>query len=565
MNKLNSLEQTQDGTPVIPTDKFVFVPLGGATGIGMNFFAYGYRGKWLLVDCGIGFAGDGLPGVDLLLPDPKFLADKKQDIIALVITHGHEDHIGAIPYLWRDLNCPVYATPFAAELIESKLDEAGLLGRVELNVVEPGSALDLSPFEVEFISMTHSIPEPNALAIRTKKGLVVHTGDWKIDNEPLIGEKMDWEALKDLGKEGVLALVCDSTNVFAEACDKTELDVRHSLTNLIADWPGRQIAVTCFASNVARIESICHAAKANGREVCLMGRSLWRIDAAARATGYFKGLPPFLSEEEAADREPGRVLFICTGSQGEPFSALNQLASKSGGRGGIRLLPGDVVIFSSRVIPGNEKSIALLQKRLRAKELKIITHHDALVHVSGHYSGGELEKLYAVLKPHIALPVHGEAMELEAHVELAKQWGVPYAEALQDGDVISLTETPEILGDVPTGILALDGKRIVPLNSDVIKKKKKMVDDGTLVATIVLNAAGQVLGRPQIAAFGLVEPNSPEMDELTASIITELGGLDTDQIASDELVETAARTAIRRFLKAYCGKKPLIEVHLVRI
>lgn len=563
MNEI--FEQTQDDPFIIPNDKFVFIPLGGATGVGMNFFAYGYKGKWLLVDCGIGFADDNLPGVDLLLPDPKFLSDKKQEIVGLVITHGHEDHIGAIPHLWHDLHCPIYATPFASELIEGKLDEAGLLGRVDLNVIQSGSALDLHPFTVEFIDMNHSIPEPNALAIRTDKGIVIHTGDWKIEETPLIGKKMDWETLDSFGKKGVLALVCDSTNVFAGKCDKTETDVRQSLTEIISNYPNKRIAVTCFASNVARIESICHAAKANGREVCLMGRSLWRIDAAARATGYFKNIPPFLSEEEAFERDPETILYICTGSQGEPFSALSQLASTNLGRGGVKLLPGDVVIFSSRIIPGNEKSIALLQKRLRAKELKIITHHDALVHVSGHYSGGELERLYAVLKPHIALPVHGEAMELEAHVEMAKRWGVPYAEALQDGDVISLEETPEILGDVPTGILALDGTRIVALDSNVIRKRQKMIDDGTLVATVVLNSLGNIVTDPKIAAFGLIDPNSPEMDEIIQNVKNDIMAIEPDKIFQDEIVETAIRTAIRRFLKSYCGKKPLIEVHLVRI
>lgn len=563
MNEL--FEQTQDDPFIIPNDKFVFIPLGGATGVGMNFFAYGYKGKWLLVDCGIGFADDNLPGVDLLLPDPKFLSDKKQDIVGLIITHGHEDHIGAIPYLWHDLRCPIYATPFASELIEGKLDEAGLLGRVDLNVIQSGSALDLQPFTIEFINMNHSIPEPNALAIRTDKGVAIHTGDWKIEDMPLIGKKMDWETLDSYGKQGVLALVCDSTNVFATESDKTETDVRQSLTKIISDYPNKRIAVTCFASNVARIESIYHAAKANGRDVCLIGRSLWRIDAAARATGYLKNIPPFLSEAEALDHDPATILYICTGSQGEPFSALSQMAVANSGRGGSKLLPGDVVIFSSRVIPGNEKSIALLQKRLRAKELKIITHHDALVHVSGHYSGGELERLYSVLKPHIALPVHGEAMELEAHVEMAKRWGVPYAEALQDGDVISLEETPEILGDVPTGILALDGTRIVTLDSNVIRKRKKMIDDGTLVATVVLDISGNIVADPKIAAFGLVDTDSPEMEEIIQNVKNDIMSIEPDKISQDEIVETVIRTAIRRFLKSYCGKKPLIEVHLIRI
>ena len=364
---------------IIPPENFVFIPLGGSTGIGMNFFAYGYQGKWLLVDCGIGFPGEGLPGVDVLLPNPVFLEDKKKDIVGLVITHGHEDHIGAIPHLWRDLQCPIYATPFATELIEGKLNEVGLLGRVDVNVVDLGSVIDLEPFEVEFVSMNHSIPEPNALAIRTKAGLVVHTGDWKLNNDPILGTGTDKEALEALGKEGVLALVCDSTNVFGEETTATETDVKETLTRLIGEYPDKQIAVTCFASNVARVKGIYEAALANGRDVCLMGRSLWRMDAAARATGYFKDVPEFLSEQEALERPTGSVLFICTGSQGESHSALSSLSAITPQKNSVYLGPDDVVIFSSRIIPGNEKAIALLQRKLKAKGCKIITDREELV------------------------------------------------------------------------------------------------------------------------------------------------------------------------------------------
>ena len=278
---------TLDENIKIPSDNLIFIPIGGSTGIGMNFFAYGYQGKWLLVDCGIGFPGDGLPGVDVLLPDPKFFADKKKDIVGLVITHAHEDHIGAIPHLWRDLLCPIYATPFARELIEDKLEQGGLLGRTEVITVEQGTTIDLPPFEVEFISMNHSLPEPNALAIRTPKGTVVHTGDWKLNKDPILNQGMDTNTLKEIGKEGVVALVCDSTNVFGEQTDKNEADVQETLKRLIGEYPDKQVAVTCFASNVSRVKSIYQAAVANGRDVCLMGRSLWRIDAAARSTGYF--------------------------------------------------------------------------------------------------------------------------------------------------------------------------------------------------------------------------------------------------------------------------------------
>lgn len=556
-------QQTQE--LIIPSDKLVFIPLGGASEVGMNFFVYGYQGKWLIVDCGIGFPGEGLPGVDVLLPDPQFISDKKKDIVGMVITHAHEDHIGAIPHLWRDLQCPIYLTPFAAELVNDKLNEFGLLGRATVNVIEQGSLLDLNPFEVEFISMNHSLPEPNALAIRTKEGLVIHTGDWKFDANPLIGEQIDMNYLKELGKEGVLALVCDSTNVYGEHSKETEMDVRNTLTDLIGAYPNRQIAVGCFASNVARVESIYYAAKANGREVCLMGRSLWRIDAAARATGYLKDIPEFLSESEALERPIGSVLYICTGSQGEPFSALNNLASITPQKNSVYFGADDVIIFSSRVIPGNEKSIALLQKRLKAKGIKIITDKEAMVHVSGHYAGDDLNKMYQALKPKISLPVHGEAMELKGHEELALKMGARFAFALENGEVITLDETPQILGEVPAGILAVDGKRILPLDAEVIKKRRKMIEGGSMVATVVVDKNGIVLGEPQFSSFGLLANEEEHIAELSAAVKKNIASLPDEQKKRDDIIENAIRTAIRKFLNEHYGKKPLVEIHLVRI
>lgn len=560
MNTQNQTEQL-----VIPPEKLVFIPLGGASEIGMNFFLYGYKGKWLIVDCGIGFAGDNLPGVDLLLPNPTFLADKKKDIVGMVITHAHEDHIGAVGYLWRDLQCPIYLTPFAGEILEDKLNEVGLLGRADVHVVEQGSVLDLDPFEVEFISMTHSLPEPNALAIRTAEGLVVHTGDWKFDTNPLIGEKTDMKQLTALGKEGVLAMVCDSTNVFGDPCDATEQDVRETLTDLIGQYPGRQIAVGCFASNVVRVESIYHAAKANGREVCLMGRSLWRIEAAGRATGYFKDVDTFLSEDEALERPVGSVLYICTGSQGEPYSALNNLAAITPQKNSVYFGADDVIIFSSRVIPGNEKSIALLQKRLKAKGIKIITDKEALVHVSGHYAGDDLEKMYRALKPKIALPVHGEAMELMGHVDFALKMGAEFAFALENGEVIALDDTPQILGEVPSGILAVDGKRIIPLDAEVIKKRRKMIEGGSMVVTVVVGKKGNVLGDIQISSFGLLDSKPQDIEKLDELIKANVSDLPADQRARDDLIQNAVRSTIRKFLNENYGKKPLIDIHLVRI
>ncbi len=550
---------------IIPTDKLVFIPLGGATGVGMNFFLYGYQGKWLIVDCGIGFPGDGLPGVDVLLADPAFLADKKQDIVGLVITHAHEDHIGGVAYLWHDLQCPVYVTPFANELLEDKLNQEGLLGRVDVHVVEQGTSIDLTPFEVEFIRMNHSLPEPNALAIRTHEGLVVHTGDWKLDADPILGQQTDFQTLEALGREGVLAMVCDSTNVFGTRTSKTEADVADTLTQLISEYPNKQIAVACFASNVARMEGICRAAAANHREVCLLGRSLWRVEAAGRATGYFKDIPAFLSEAEALERPIGSVLYICTGSQGEPFSALSNLASTMPQKNSVYFGADDVIIFSSRVIPGNEKAIALLQRRLKAKGIKIITDREALVHVSGHYAGDDLKKMYTLLKPKIALPVHGEAMELMGHVELARQWGAKAAFALEDGEVIELDDTPQIIGEVKAGILAVDGKRIIRLDDEALRKRRKMMDDGSAVLTIVLDKKGVLMGEPQLSTFGLVEQTESDKEALILQIKEKIAEIEPDQINNNDLIENHMRQTIRQFLKEHYGKKPVLEIHLVRI
>ena len=558
--------ENNENNIIIPTDQLVFVPLGGATSIGMNFFAYGYQGKWLVVDCGIGFPGENLPGVECLLPNPQFLAEHKSDIVGLVITHAHEDHIGAIGYLWHDLQCPIYCTAFANELVETKLNEMGLLGRADTHVVKQGDIIDLKPFEVEFIKMNHSLPEPNALAIRTKEGLVVHTGDWRFDKDPILNQAPDFKALEALGKEGVLAFVSDSTNASGESPKGTEADVRETLTKLVATYPDVHIAIACFASNVARMESIYHAAKENGREVCLLGRSLWRIDAAGRATGYFKDIPEFLSEEEALERPRGSVLFMCTGSQGEPYSALNNLCATMPNKNCVYFGKDDVVIFSSRVIPGNEKAIALLQKRLASKGIKIITDKDALVHVSGHYAGDDLEKMYALLKPKISLPVHGETLELVYHSNVAKKCGVPYVYCLEDGEAIVLSgDAPEILGEVPAGILAVDGKQIIPLNAEVIKKRRKMMDDGSAVLTLVINKDGKILGEPQLSTFGLLASDGEDQEELLDRITHAMDEIDRDRLSDDNLIKDTMRHTIRQFLSTKYGKKPLMDIHLIRV
>ena len=550
---------------VIPKDSFVFIPLGGVTSIGQNFFLYGYKGKWLIVDCGIGFPGEHFPGIDVLLPDPAFITAHKEDLLGIIITHGHEDHIGAIPYLWRDLQCPIYATPFTAELIDDKLDEFNLKGRVQLETVEQGSLLKLPPFEVEFIPVNHSIPEPNMLAIRTQEGTIIHTGDWKFEPSPMIGQEINISALKELGRQGVLALVSDSTNIFLEKEEKTEKDVCKSLTEIFKTAPSR-IIITCFASNVGRIESIYRAAHASGRKVCLMGRSFWRIDNAARSSGYMKDIPDFLTEEEAEEVEYSKIVYICTGSQGEPYSALSKIATLNPIPGQLQLDPKDVVIFSSRIIPGNELAISALQKRLLMSGCTIITDREKLVHVSGHPTQDSMKKLYSYLKPKIVIPVHGEPMYIIEHKKLAKEWGAENSIIVEEGDVLELNDgDPEIIGEVPVGCLAVDGKKIIPLSSDILKKRRKMIDGGTIVGTVVIDKTGHISDHLQLSSFGLLESNPQDMETLIALIRESVGKMDTKDKKEDSLVKEVIRLTIRRFITEQFGKKPLIEIHLVRI
>ena len=548
----------------LPTDELLFVPIGGATGVGMNCFAYGYQGKWLVVDLGIGFPGDDLPGVDCLIPDVSFLREHQNDIVGLVITHAHEDHIGAIGYLWRDLRCPIYCTAFAKELIENKLNEEGLLGRVEICQVPSGGIVDLVPFSVEFISMTHSIPEPNALAIRTRAGLVVHTGDWRFEAKK-DENTTDYDALKSLGKEGVLVCVCTSTNTSEEKVDASESDVCDSLTKLIGQYPDNQVAVGCFASNVKRMESVYRAAMANGREVCLLGRSLWRVDAAARACGYFQDIPEFLSEDEALEKPKNKVLYICTGSQGERHSALSNLAALAPNPHGVIFGRDDVIIFSSSVIPGNEKAIDLLQKKLQTKGIKIITERHALVHISGHYAGDDLKKMYDMLKPHIVLPIHGDTLNLNCHAEMAKEMGIPYSFTLNDGEMLVLKDKPEVLTTIESGILAVDGHQIIPLNAQVLKKRRKMMDEGTVVLTLVMDARAHLVADPQFSTFGLIDENEDLKKELQDNIVTALNEIEPERVGDDNLIKDKMRHTIRTFLNEKFGKKPLMDIHLIRI
>lgn len=541
-----------------------FVPLGGVGEIGMNFYLYACDGKWIAVDCGIGFAGDRFPGVDMLMPDPSFAEKIAPHLLAVVITHAHEDHIGALASFWPLLRCPVFVSAFASEMLETRLDEAGLLGRVPVNVFEPGDLLDLKPFEIETIPMTHSIPEACSLLIGTPYGSVFHTGDWRFDEDPVVGKPVDLKTLKAMKNENILALVGDSTNVFVEDEIPSETAVKESLTELFAKYKGKMLVVTCFASNVGRIESIAEAAEKNGRTVCLLGRSLWRVEGAGRASGYFRGINVFLTDKEAAEHDFGSVLYLCTGCQGEPRAALSNM---SYGTGPVKPVKGDVVVFSSRVIPGNEQAIANIQNRFITKGIEVVTVKDALVHVSGHCGRKDMETLYSLIKPKAAVPVHGEAAHLFEHADLAERCGVKKTVILKNGDVLRLSGgEPEIVGEVETGVLARDKKQIIPLNANVLKQRRRMIDEGTVVATVVLDKKGTVVGDVQFSAVGFIEAEDPALAEMNTSVKQALSELSmSDLKEKDQIVFDAVKYAVRRVVAQTHGRRPLVDVHLVRI
>ncbi|PPQ33700.1 ribonuclease J [Rhodopila globiformis] len=546
--------------------ELAFLPLGGTGEIGMNLNLYRWREAgqetWIAVDCGIGFGGSELPEVEVMMADPGFIADRRERLRGLVITHAHEDHIGAVAWLWPQLQCPVYATPFAAAVLRRKLTEVGLANQVPVRVVPPGGSIDLKPFAVRFLKLAHSIPEAQALVIETPAGILLHTGDWKLDPNPLIGPPTDEAALAALGAKGVLAMVCDSTNAMVEGHSGSELDVRNSLSALIRDLTGR-VAVTCFASNVARMESIALAAQDAGRSVALVGRSLRNIDAAARECGYLRSIPPFLTEDDIDDVPDDNILMIVTGSQGEPRSALARIARDEHPR--VSLGEGDTVIFSSRMIPGNERAIGTVQDQLVRAGVRLMTDDDHLVHVSGHPARDELRRMYRLVKPRYSVPVHGEWRHLSAHAELAREAGAePFM--MEDGDIITLFPgRPAITDSAPSGRLVLDGVRLLPLKGDVMSARRRMLFNGIVVASLAVDQAGRLLGRPRVSAPGLLEPDEAGTDRVADDFADTLRDLPADVRRDDTLLADAARAALRRALGRRIGKRPAVDVHLIRI
>ncbi|HEV8680250.1 MAG TPA: ribonuclease J [Stellaceae bacterium] len=545
-------------------DALYFLPLGGSGEIGMNLNLYGYRGQWLILDCGVTFGEEEhQPGVDVIMADPAFIVERRDQLLGIVATHAHEDHIGAIPYLWPQLQCPVWATPFTATLLRAKLIEAKLAGQVEINTVPMSGRFTIGPFDLELITLTHSIPEPNAVVIRTSAGTVLHTGDWKLDPEPLIGTPTDEERLRAVGDEGVLAIVCDSTNALKEGHSRSEGELRQSLTELVGHYDGR-VAVACFASNVARLSTIAHAAAAHGRDVALVGRSLWRMEKAARDNGYLADVPRFLTEDEAGYVPRDRILLICTGSQGEPRAALARIARED--HPNIDLEEGDVVIFSSRIIPGNEKAISRLHNALLRLGVAVVTDEDHFTHVSGHPYRDELVRMYQMIRPRVAIPVHGEARHLIGHAELARECQVPEALVIENGDMVRLDRGGGALVDeVPAGRIGSDGRSLLPIGGVVLQQRRRLGNDGSVVATLVVDRRGRLAAPPQISLVGLAEANAEPAAALRDALADAVEDLPAPFRQDDNALRDAARRVLRRGLNERFGKRPLIEIQLVRL
>lgn len=565
---MSSALNAGNGVPTFNTaDGLFFMALGGSGEIGENFYLYCVDDHWLIVDCGVRFGDESTPGIDVILADPSFIEARRDKLLGIVLTHGHEDHFGAIEHLWQRLRVPVYGTPFTTELLQLKLDDRRRPEGepIELVTIAAGDRLPLGPFEVEFISVTHSIPDATAVALHTPHGTVLHSGDWKLDPEPMVGARTDIARFRQLGEEGVLAYVGDSTNALEPGRTGSEGEVAVSMVDLFKTLKGR-VAVTCFSTNVARMQSVARAAHANGRHWSLVGRSLLRSYKAAVATGLID-----VPEDPVPEREVGylpndKMVLLCTGSQGESRSALSKIAFKEHRH--ISFAEGDTVIYSAREIPGNERSILRVQNRLISEGIRVIdvaTHH---IHVSGHPSRDDMIDMYQWIRPKIALPVHGEPRHQLAHREIAKACQVPSGLVPQNGELIRLDDDgPTIVGRIEVASLGLDGGRLIDMQDGTVPSRRRIVHSGAAVITLILDDEGELAADPAISLLGVVAPD--DVGELTAEAILQIGDL-LDTLSSDERlidseVEEAARIAVRRTVRNATGKKPVTEVHIVRL
>ncbi|ABD45297.1 metallo-beta-lactamase superfamily protein [Ehrlichia chaffeensis str. Liberty] len=534
------------------TDDLLFTPLGGVGQIGMNVNLYHLNGKWIIIDFGAGFADDNMPGIDMIVADISFIKKNRKNLLGIVLTHAHEDHIGGIQYLWNDLQCPIYATKFTAALLQAKLKEYPF--RINITEIDITKKLNLGPFTLEFINLTHSIPEMNAIALHTEKGIVVHTGDWKLDDNPIIGPVSNTQRLKELGDEGVLALVCDSTNIFTKNKSGSESDLEKSIFNIIKNC-NQKVAVSLFASNIARIYTIVNIATKLGRKVAILGKSLIRIIQAAQDSGYLQDIPEFININQANKLPNDQVLLLCTGCQGEELAATAKLANNS--HPFTKLDNGDTIIFSSKIIPGNEKRIYSVFNKFVNMGVNVITEFMEHVHVSGHPSKSEVSTMYSLVRPKLSIPVHGEYIHMHEHAKVAKQCNVEKAIIVHPGDVISLTKKQKI-NSVKAGYFGVDGNFLHHPKGNVISMRKKMRDAGIIIITLVLNNKKELLKEPRIFAPGVLDHSNSQaiLKKVSSKISSELYSRKINNIR--QYVENTVFNALKYDIK----NKPFIEVQL---
>ncbi len=550
-------------------ENLLFCPLGGSGEIGMNMNLYAYgteeNQKWIIVDMGVTFADDTVPGVDLIYPDAGFIIEKKDDLLGIVLTHAHEDHIGSISHIWPKLKCKIYATPFTAVLIQEKFKEKKIDITNYLKIVDLNSRIKLGPFEIDFVTLTHSILEPNGLSITTPEGVVLHTGDWKVDPNPLIGNKVDEKKLRSIGEKGVIAMICDSTNVFSPGRAGSENDVRESLLKIISNQKKR-VLVTSFASNVARMESIFYIAKQTKRNISLIGRSMHRIYKAARQCGYLKNLIEPVDPRDARKISRDRIILLCTGSQGEPMGALNRIANDV--HPDVNIESGDTVIFSSKIIPGNEKKLYALQNSIVKRDIEVITEENAFVHVSGHANREDLKDMYQWVKPKCVIPVHGEHRHMKEHINFSKEMQIPFNLKVENGNIIKISKNqkPEIIDQAPTGKVYLDGNVAVSLDSSSIKERKNISVNGLLEITLIITSNGK-MKKPVVSFRGIPEEEVSETFkfDLEDEITKTCKSFAINNFKQEKNLIDTIKQNCRKIIKEKTGKRPFTNVNIARI
>ena len=550
-------------------EELLFCPLGGSGEIGMNMnlFAYGKPDdqKWIMVDIGVTFADDSLPGIDLIYPDPGFIIDKKNDLLGIVLTHAHEDHIGAIAHIWPQIKCKIFSTPFTAVLIKEKFKEKRIDIGSNLKIVDLNGTINLDPFKIEFITLTHSILEPNGLRIETPAGVILHTGDWKVDPNPLIGGKINSDRLKEIGNEGVLAMICDSTNVFSIGKSGSELDVRKNILNIMQRL-NKRIIVTSFASNVARMETIFYCAKKTGRQISLVGRSMHRIYKAAKQCGYLKDVIKPIDPRDAKKISREKIVYLCTGSQGEPMGAMMRISNYV--HPDVFIEKDDTVIFSSKIIPGNERKLYKLHNQLIKDGIEVISEESDFVHVSGHPNRDDLKDMYNWVKPQCVIPVHGEHRHMMEHINFAKEMQVPYPVQVENGDIVKIYpgKSPEVYDKAPSGRLYVDGNIAVGEDSKSIKERKNLSSNGYMEITILVTPKGNIHKRPILSFKGLpIMDNEEFLYGLEEAIETISKTFSLNNEKQKGNLINALKIGCKKYAKEKTGKKPFTNINIVKI